>query len=208
MQLQYISREQYRHKTDRRFIDSLEQQYGRFYLIPEGGSNSLALAGCREMVEEIQQPFDLICCAFGTGATLAGIISALEPAQQALGFSVLKGSDFLREEVAHFLQHAHCTHADWQVETGYHFGGYARTRPALLQFMHQFERQFGITLDCVYTAKLFYGLFDLIRQQAFKPGTRIVAVHTGGLQGNAGFKDRLAAALAGPPAQKNRGTTD
>ncbi len=208
MQLQYINREQYRHKTDRRFIESLEQQYGRFYLIPEGGSNSLALAGCREMVEEIQQPFDLICCACGTGATLAGIISALEPAQQALGFSVLKGGDFLREEVAHFLQHAHCTHADWQVETGYHFGGYARTRPALLQFMHQFERQFGITLDCVYTAKLFYGLFDLIRQQAFKPGTRIVAVHTGGLQGNAGFKDRLAAALAGLPAQKNRGTAD
>lgn len=202
MRLIYVNRKTYKDKNNKDFINSLQQEHGDFYLIPEGGSNALALLGCMETIEEINyeinkpdsfdnnETFDIISCACGTGATLAGLIRSLKPEQRAIGFSALKGGSFLNDEVNRFLLAANCTHDNWSIETDYHFGGYAKTNDTLFQFMHDFEAEYSIPLDCVYTAKMFYGLFDLIRNRRFKKGTRIVAIHTGGLQGNAGFKDK------------------
>jgi 1-aminocyclopropane-1-carboxylate deaminase len=193
MRLEYIDRETYRHKTSPEFIEQLKQKYGRFYLLPEGGSNDLALRGCAEIITDIDEPFDVISVACGTGATLAGLASALDHEQRAIGYAVLKGADFLRRDVAAMLAATGSGGADkWRIETGYHFGGYARTQPALLDFIRWFNREFGIKLDAIYTGKMLYGLFDQINKGGFEKGSRIIAVHTGGLQGNAGFAGLLS----------------
>jgi len=185
MQLNYIDRFTYRNKTSEEYLNSLNKKYGRFYLLPEGGSNTLALKGCAEIVEDINQEFDFICGACGTGATLAGIIYGLHRKQTAIGFSVLKGGGFLEKEIQHFLQQVNFEpSANWQLNTEYHFGGYAKTTPELWSFIEKFKKNFDVPLDSVYTGKMFYGLFDLIKKGFFPRGSRIIAIHSGGLQGN------------------------
>lgn len=190
MQLHYISRTEYRKKHEAQYLQKLEQQFGDVYILPEGGSNALALQGCEEIVaeinDEIDQPFDVICCASGTGATLAGLVKTLRPEQFAIGFSALKGGEFLHDEVRNFLGDKTPT-TNWHIETAYHFGGYAKIDDALINFMRQFQAEYGFALDAVYTGKMFYGLFERIKNKTFKPGSRIVAIHSGGLQGNKGF---------------------
>lgn len=190
MQLHYIDRSQYRNKSETHFLDQLKQQFGRIYILPEGGSNSLAVKGCEQIVDEITEPFDVICCASGTGATLAGIISAMSSRQSlknktAIGFSALKGGNFLTTEVNAFLEND--TLLNWRIEDRFHFGGYAKINDQLIEFMREFQSQYGIPLDAVYTGKMLFGLFELIKSNAFKRGTSIIAVHSGGLQGNKGF---------------------
>lgn len=188
MQLHFIDRNQYREKSSADFIASLKQRYGEFYLLPEGGSNTLALQGCAEIIEEITQDFDSICVACGTGGTLAGLLAGLEHNQHAIGFAVLKGANFLFDSVESLHRAANIKNsAAWTIETDYHFGGYAKAPNELWAFMDRFKHDFEIELDAVYTGKMFYGLFDLIAKGHFTKGTRIIAVHTGGLQGNAGF---------------------
>lgn len=201
MQLHYINRLEYQQKKDTAYTEKLKQQFGNPYILPEGGSNSLAVKGCAEIVREIDVPFDIICCASGTGATLAGIISALIPEptctersltnKKAIGFSALKGGEFLTTEVTTFLNDAaqvdETLASNWHIESRFHFGGYAKINDELIQFMRQFQSQYGITLDPVYTGKMLYGLFELIKSKTFKPGTKIIVVHSGGLQGNKGF---------------------
>ncbi len=190
MQLHYVSRAEYRKKHEAPFLQNLRQQFGEVYILPEGGSNALALKGCEEIVQEINdeidQPFDVICCASGTGATLAGLVKALNPEQTAIGFSALKGGEFLHDEVRNFLGDSSQA-TNWHIETAYHFGGYAKIDDALVNFMRQFQAEYGFALDAVYTGKMFYGLFERIKNKSFKPGSTIVAVHSGGLQGNKGF---------------------
>ena len=190
MQLVFVARETYRNKTSAEFIQQLHKQYGDFYLVPEGGSNLLALKGCAEIVTDIDRDFDVIASACGTGATLAGMITALNPEQQAIGFAVLKGADFLTTDVKRLLKDFGAgDKTNWHIETRYHFGGYAKVKPELVDFIVEFKRSQGITLDAVYTGKLFYGLYDLVEQGRFEKGTRIIAIHSGGLQGNAGFAE-------------------
>jgi 1-aminocyclopropane-1-carboxylate deaminase/D-cysteine desulfhydrase-like pyridoxal-dependent ACC family enzyme len=142
------------------------------------------------MVDDINIPFDIITVACGTGTTLAGLITALNPDQQAIGFAVLKGADFLDKDVTTMLiNDGHSSAHNWHIEKNYHFGGYARTSAQLLTFIRQFKAEFGIGLDAVYSGKMFYGLFDLIINNKFAKGARIIAVHTGGLQGNAGYPE-------------------
>ena len=186
MQLHYVDRAQYRQKDKDQYLDKLKHQFGHVYILPEGGSNTLALKGCQEVIDEIDVPFDIICCASGTGATLAGLITALRPDQSAIGFSALKGDNFLADEVNTFLQNK-TPDADWRIENGFHFGGYAKINNELIHFMNNFEAEYGVTLDAVYTGKMFYGLFELIKAGTFDRGTTIIAVHSGGLQGNKGF---------------------
>lgn len=199
MQLHYLDRKQYRQKNDGTFKQKLIDRFGEVYLLPEGGSNHLALKGCQEIVQEtmtqLQQPFDVICCASGTGATLAGLISAIAADKNAhdkmaIGFSALKGGEFLSSEVGNLLGYNADDYPlieNWKIESNYHFGGYAKINDDLIQFMKDFQTQYNITLDAVYTAKMFYGLFDLIKSNTFKPDSIIVAIHSGGLQGNKGF---------------------
>ena len=192
MQLEYVDRATYRKKTAKEYIDNLKEKHGRFYLLPEGGSNVLAIKGCaeisKEIIEETNGDFDIICSACGTGGTLAGIIHGLEARHEAIGFSALKGGNFLSAEIQQFLKQANSkTTAKWQLNTDYHFGGYAKTKPELWEFIHQFKEDFNVPLDGVYTGKMFYGLFDLIKKGSFPKGSRIIAIHSGGLQGNLGF---------------------
>ncbi|MGH3388596.1 MAG: 1-aminocyclopropane-1-carboxylate deaminase/D-cysteine desulfhydrase, partial [Actinomadura sp.] len=148
MRLTYLDRSTYRRKTDADVIAALRERWGEFYLLPEGGSNALAVRGCAELPGEIAEPFDAICCACGTGGTLAGIAAGLEPGRRALGFSALKGGRFLDGEVERLQRAAfgRCS-GNWSIEDGFHFGGYARRTPELDQFITDFTDRHGIALD-------------------------------------------------------------
>ncbi|MFD1186277.1 1-aminocyclopropane-1-carboxylate deaminase/D-cysteine desulfhydrase [Pontibacter rugosus] len=192
MQLHYISREKYRLKDEPGFLKEVQQQYGKVYMLPEGGTNLLAVKGCTEIVDDITIDYSHICCAMGTGGTLAGIVAGLAGEKAILGFPALKGGDFLRQEVAELVQDYNGqNYHNWHLITVYHFGGYAKVKPDLLAFMNQFKQQHNIQLEPIYTGKMMYGIFDLLKQGYFPAGSIIVAVHTGGLQGNAGFEQRL-----------------
>jgi 1-aminocyclopropane-1-carboxylate deaminase len=192
MQLRYLDRESYRQKSAPDFQQALQQQYPQAYLLPEGGTNNLAVQGCTEIVADLDRPCDVVCAAVGTGGTLAGIIAGLAGEKQVIGFPALKGGDFLTADISR-LVHAYAgrDYPNWRLETAYHFGGYAKLKPGLISFIRDFKRQHQVQLDPVYTGKMMYGLVDLIRQDHFKPGTVLVALHTGGLQGLQGFRQRL-----------------
>lgn len=180
MQLVYMNRSAYRKKTDPSVIADLRACFGDFYLIPEGGSNSLAIEGCRELADEIDVDFDVICCPCGTGGTLAGISAALHRGQRAVGFTALKGGTFLVDEVAKFQrQSLGVILNNWAIETDFHFGGFARRRPELDEFIKSFARVHGLTLEWVYVAKMMFGIYALAERGMFAPGARIVAVITG-----------------------------
>lgn len=180
MRLTYLERSTYRHKHEPEVIDGLRQRFGDFYLLPEGGSNALAVHGCAEIPAEIDEPFDVICCAVGTGGTLAGIAAGLRAGQRALGFSVLKGGAFLNDEVARLQREAYgYTTENWSIDLDHNFGGFAKRKPELDAFIADFRARHGIILDWVYVAKMMYGIYDLADQGTFEPGTTIVAVITG-----------------------------
>jgi 1-aminocyclopropane-1-carboxylate deaminase len=180
MSLTYLDRSTYRHKTTPEVLDALRERFGEFYLIPEGGSNAAAVRGCTELVGEIDIDFDVICCACGTGGTLAGISVGLKTGQQALGFSALKGGDFLTEDVAQLqLSSTGRVLTNWSINTEFHFGGFARRKPDLDAFISSFEQQHGLTLDWVYVAKMMSGIYTLTERGFFPSGTTVVGVITG-----------------------------
>ncbi|MCK2243708.1 MULTISPECIES: 1-aminocyclopropane-1-carboxylate deaminase/D-cysteine desulfhydrase [unclassified Crossiella] len=180
MTLTYLDRQTYRNKTDPVVLQRLHEELGDFYLVPEGGSNALALKGCAELPAEITIPFNVICCAVGTGGTLAGIAHGLQQGQRALGFAALKGGDFLNSDVDQLQHDAFgSTSGNWLIETEFHFGGFAKRKPELADFIADFQARHGIQLDWVYVAKMLYGVFTLIDRGRFAPGTRVVAVITG-----------------------------
>ena len=173
MTLTYLDRTRYRSKTE---IDRLHSEFGDFFLIPEGGSNRHGLWGCAELPAEIDTPFDVLCCASGTGTTLAGVACALDSGQRAIGFSALKGGAFLEGDIARLQEdYGRITH-NWTVETGFHFGGFARRDSELDDFVGDFRDRHGIALDWVYEGKMMYGLFRLLQRGAFDPGTTLVAL--------------------------------
>lgn len=189
VQLHFVSRKEYRKKTSHEFIEELKGKFGEFYLLPEGGSNAFAVKGCREIIDYAPIDFDYICTPVGSGGTLAGISTGLNTHQQALGFSALKGAEYLSDEVSKLIQDAGgIQDSEFKIINDYHFGGYAKITPELLAFKNDFETKFTIPLDYVYTAKMMYGIFDLIQMSYFKKGSTVVAIHTGGLQGNKGFE--------------------
>ncbi|MFH7030803.1 MAG: 1-aminocyclopropane-1-carboxylate deaminase/D-cysteine desulfhydrase [Heteroscytonema crispum UTEX LB 1556] len=189
MKLYFISRSDFRDKS--LIIKHIKAEFGDFYFLPEGGSNNLAVRGCMEIVEEIHsqmpsQP-DYFCTACGTGGTLAGIIAAAKSSQEIIGFSALKG-DFLDNDVQNLLhaeKNIQCT--NWQINDNYCFGGYAKWQPELIDFINNFKLKQCIALDPIYTGKMFFGIFDLLKKGFFRRNTIIAAVHTGGLQGIEGF---------------------
>ncbi|WP_307796128.1 pyridoxal-phosphate dependent enzyme [Amycolatopsis sp. 195334CR] len=180
MELHYLDRTTYRARNEPDFLAGLPARFGSFHLIPEGGSNALGVRGCTEIVEEIDEPYDVVCCACGTGGMLAGMAYALPAGRRAVGFSVLKGGEFLNDDVARLQREAFGHPTDnWSIELGYHFGGYAKQPAPLTEFARDFEARHGLRPDPVYEAKMLAGLFDLVRRGRFAPGTRIVAVIAG-----------------------------
>ena len=186
MEFRYLSRSDYRLKNDPAFLKSLLKNEKEYYLIPEGGTNKLAVKGCEEILTNLSIDFDYVCCACGTGGTISGLINSLKSSQKAIGFPALKGAHFLNEEIEKFTNNS-----QWELNLDYHFGGYAKAKPDLINFMNSFKAKHNITLDPVYTGKMFFGLWDLIEKDYFRAGSTIIAVHTGGLQGIDGMNDRL-----------------
>lgn len=195
MFLHFVSRADYKMKESRVMQDSLKDLFGLFYLIPEGGANELAVQGCAAIVDEISVDFDYISIAAGTGTTAAGVLHRIGK-KKMLVFPALKGVDYLKSEILSY-QLTREKESDLKFIDEYHFGGYAKVNSVLVEFTNQFYKEYSIKLDLVYTAKHFYGLFDLIAKDYFPKGTRIVAVHTGGLQGNKGMKKRYKLELFG-----------
>lgn len=184
MALHFMDRSTFREKAALDITQWTQSDRDATYVLPEGGSNALALQGCRELALELaaQCTPDVCCAPCGTGATLAGLIQGFQNEVQVLGISVLKGM-FMKKSVAAFLPEEEDSPRPWDVVADYHFGGYARYTPELMHFMQAFEARHGIPLDQVYTGKLFFGVWDLIRRDRFPRGTRLCVVHTGGLQG-------------------------
>ncbi len=185
MHLKFVSREAYREKTSEVFLEKLREEFDSFYVIPEGGTNELAVKGCEEIQTKQDIDFDVICCAVGTGGTIAGIINSSNTNQTILGFPALKG-DFLSAEIAKYT-----SKTNWKLVTDYHFGGYGKVNEEIIGFINQFYAQHNILLDPIYTGKMLYGIFDMVQKGVFPKNTRILAVHTGGLQGIAGMNKRL-----------------
>lgn len=185
MKFKFVTRVNYRKKTSGSFLNQLKDEFGDFYLLPEGGTNDLAVKGCEEILTNEDAQFDYICSAVGTGGTLSGLINSSLSHQKVLGFPALKG-DFLAEDIKKYT-----TKTNWKLITDYNFGGYAKINSDLIEFINTFKNEFGIPLDPVYTGKMMYGIFDMIAKEHFPKNSKILAIHTGGLQGILGMNEQL-----------------
>ncbi len=185
MQLKFISRADYKEKDSLLYKEKLKREIGAFYLIPEGGTNALAIKGCEEILNDQDDAFDFICASIGTGGTISGLINCSKLSQQVLGFPALKGA-FLKDDIRKFV-----SKDNWKLIEDYHFGGYAKVSLELITFINDFKRQTKVPLDPVYTGKMLFGILDLVKKGYFKRGTSVLAIHTGGLQGISGMNKRL-----------------
>lgn len=186
MYLKFISRTLYREKNETLFLEKLKQEFGSFYLLPEGGTNELAIKGCKEILTKDDEFFDYICVSVGTGGTIAGLINSALDHQKVLGFPALKG-DFLNNEIKKYIKSI----KDWKLINDYHFGGYGKINSDLITFINKFKKETEIPLDPVYTGKMMYGIIDMIKNDYFKSNSKILIIHTGGLQGIQGMNIEL-----------------
>jgi len=189
MELHYVSRADYRLKAIPIFLDKLKAQFGNFYLLPEGGANELAIKGAEEILNASDTQ-EYICCSVGTGGTIAGIINTANFMQQVIGFPAVKGSDNLLKDVRCWTDNKNL-----ELINTYTEGGYAKLTEELIQFINEFHKTQNIPLDAVYTGKMMMGILDLVAKDYFPKGSSILAVHTGGLQGNKGMSERLGVKL-------------
>ncbi len=194
MQLYPVSRTDYRNKSHGGFLQELQERFGDFYLIPEGGSNKQGVEGCADLASYLQWEtaivprFVMLAC--GTGTTMAGLLAGLSAAAdqqrvQLIGVPVLKGGDFLSKTIEQFLSESNLPDpGHWQLQTDFHFGGYARSTPELLDFIQTFSAETGVPLEPVYTGKLFYALHKLIASGKIPAGSEVIVVHSGGVYTN------------------------
>ncbi len=185
MQFKFVTRDSYRHKADLNFIENLKLEFGNFYLIPEGGTNEFAVQGCQEILSPKDSEYDFVCCSVGTAGTISGLINSSLPHQKVLGFPALKG-DFLNDEICKFARNQ-----NWELITDYHFGGYGKVNAELITFINKFYSDNQIPLDPIYTAKMVFGVLDLINKNYFPEYSKILLIHTGGIQGIAGMNIKL-----------------
>ncbi|MEM9867341.1 MAG: pyridoxal-phosphate dependent enzyme [Bacteroidota bacterium] len=185
MKFYCISRARFQQKKDSQFLKELKKRFGSFYLIPEGGTNSLAVKGCEEILTQTDLHFDYICTCVGSGGTIAGLINSSTIHQTVLGFPALKGN-FLREDIYTFVKKD-----NWNLISDYHFGGYAKVNKSLIQFINEFRQKTQIPLEPIYTGKMMFGIMDRIKKGFFKPSSQILAIHSGGLQGIKGMNSLL-----------------
>jgi len=186
MKFQFVSREQYRQKLSFGFVEKMKNKWGDFYVIPEGGTNCLAVDGCEEILNKEDSEFNYICSAGGTGGTISGLINASKKNQKIIGFPALKGN-FLSEEIKKYVGRK----KNWSLQKAYHFGGYAKYDEELITFINNFTAETGILLDPIYTGKMLFGILDLVKKDTFSEGTKILAIHTGGIQGIQGINHQL-----------------
>ncbi|MES2418755.1 MAG: pyridoxal-phosphate dependent enzyme [Bacteroidota bacterium] len=189
MQLIFVDRESYRNK--KMLFEHHFAADKNAYFIDEGGAGTEAVRGCAEIVDEFKPAhFDYLFCAAGTGTTAAGLLKGINNLQLATELHVvpvLKDNGFIIDEIAKYESNL----SRLKVHADYHFGGYAKTTPELLQFTANFTSQTGLLVDPVYTAKMFYAINDLSSKNYFKKEAKILAIHTGGLLGILGMKEKF-----------------
>ncbi len=182
MKFFFVSRTIYREKDESSFIEKLHDTFGDFYLIPEGGTNDLAIKGCEEILTDVDKvQFTHIACAVGTGGTFSGLIKSSTTKQYLIGFSSLKGA-FLSDVIRNFVDST-----NWEINDEYHFGGYGKVSDELISFLNLFYKQTNIPLDPIYTGKMVFGIIDKIKNNFFPNNSKILVIHTGGLQGVKGM---------------------
>lgn len=185
MQFKFISRQEYQNKNNPDFLSHLNFTYNNSYLIPEGGTNSLAIKGCEEILDIQDVNYNYICCAVGTGGTISGLINSSENYQKIIGFPALKG-DFIQKDISKFAKKN-----NWELISDYHFGGYGKVSNDLILFINRFFEETKIPLDPIYTAKMVFGVMDLININYFPNDSKILLIHTGGIQGIEGMNNML-----------------
>lgn len=187
MALEFLSRRSYQLKDDPDFILDLQQRYPDAYILPEGGSNELAVQGFQSVMAEIELQcphWNTLFTPVGTGGTLAGLVRYATPRanRQINGVAVLKQADYLLPSIRKWI--GPDRFVDWQLLTDYHAGGYGKFPSELQQLKQQFETQFSIPLDPVYSAKMMAAFYDQLQQGKIAPHSKVILLHTGGLQGN------------------------
>lgn len=185
MQLHFISREDYRKKEENVFLETLNNKFPNSYVIPEGGTNDLAISGCKEILHENCAEYDFIATAIGTSGTIAGLMESAKPHQHILGFPSLKG-DFIQNDIKNLTKKQNFT-----IFNEYHFGGYGKVSEELINFVNYFKQTNQIQLDPIYTGKMVFGIFELIKNHYFRDYSKILMIHTGGLQGIEGMNQHL-----------------
>ncbi|MDG1023938.1 MAG: pyridoxal-phosphate dependent enzyme [Flavobacteriaceae bacterium] len=185
MTLYCVSRADYDLKETSALVCDLQKHNSSIRLLAEGGTEALAVKGCQEILEKGDEEFDVICSSVGTGGTLAGLINKSSPNQTVVGFNALRNPEVINQ-IAHFTKKN-----NWYIEDQYAFGGYAKVNEELISFMNAFYQQYKIPLDPIYTGKLLFGIFDLIKQKKWPWGKKILIIHTGGLQGVKGMNLQL-----------------
>lgn len=201
MEIETLSRKQYDARDNPEFLALLTQTLPEVYLVPEGGKGVQGMRGCMDIMDEVNDSFDMVCVAGGTGTTMAGIMCSGYKTGFHL-FPALKGGAFLRAAIQkHIVDFGSelstqglgkvSTRSGLFLQNDYHFGGYGKVQAELIHFMNEFYGKYGIPLDPVYTGKMMYGIYDLIKNGKIKAGTRMLAIHTGGLQGIKGMNERL-----------------
>ena len=185
MRIFHISRQEYSLKNNTSYLQDLSNRFGQFYTIPEGGTNQLGVQGAQEILNSNDQ-HDFICCAVGTGGTISGLINKATLNQRVIGFSVVNKTSNIEDNINNWVQKN-----NFELKDRYNFGGYANINDKLIDFIHNFYDIYKIPLDAVYTGKMMMGVFDLISKDFFKKGSSILAIHTGGLQGNIGMNHRF-----------------
>lgn len=182
----FIDRESYQKKADDYFLNFLKDKYPGYYIIPEGGTNELAMKGCEEILKPSHAHYDYICCSVGTGGTISGLIRSAQSHQKIFGFSSLKG-EFLESEIRKFAKQK----TNWEIIYDFHFGGYGKITDELIAFINMFYKATKVPLDPVYTGKMVFGIFKLFESNYFSKNNTILVIHTGGLQGIRGVNQIL-----------------
>ena len=186
MEFVFVSREQYRLKSTEDFLCNLKNDFDDFYLVPEGGTNDFAVKGCEEILTNEDERYNYICCAIGTRGTISGIINSSTSHQKVLGFPSLKG-DFIKKDIRKFAKKE-----NWDIISDYHFGGYGKVSEELIEFINDFYKKYSIPLDPIYTGKMVFGVIDLITKNYFPEDSKILLIHTGGIQGVQGMNLKLS----------------
>lgn len=179
--LVFVSREAYGNKKT--LMHQMQSEYPDHYIIPEGGQSELGVLGAGEILHGVPTHYSHILCAVGTGTMLAGLAGAALPHQQVIGIAALKIADPLNNTLQTFTA-SHTPSGRWQILYDYHFGGYARKDPELIRFMNNLYRTESIPTDFVYTGKLLYAVHEMAQNRYFVPGSDLLIIHSGGLQGN------------------------
>lgn len=189
MKLHFITRDAYARRDDIDFLEKLSAKFNDPFIIPEGGANEWGRIGAEEIAVLIPQGYTHVCVSVGTGTTFTGLRNALPDNVQLMGFVPMKQGRYLEEDVKPFLYQE--DHRNWQLFDEWHFGGFGKSTDKLIGFMNEFYNANNIPLDIVYTGKMMYGVKDMLVQNFFPKESKVLCIHTGGLQGNVSVKARL-----------------